>query len=83
MSLFDGEITDLSDRRSQSRLQSFTVGDFNMHDINASCKNRCKLHHERSIGLAVVKRVMCVDILPNDEDRENSWVGGYKTSIDG
>src|SRR5271170_7698583 len=76
IALLDREMTDLSNRRLQSRLQRLSVRNFDMSDVNVTSENGCHLHNKRSIGLAVHKFVMCVNGVPNNEDGENTGMGG-------
>jgi len=54
-----------------------------VHDLNVSRENRSRVHHERTIGLAMHKPVVRVNILPDDNDGKNPRVGGHKTGVDG
>ena len=83
ISFFDRDMTDLSNGRLQSRLQSFLVRDFEVRNVNVSCENGCRLLHKWSIGFAVHKLVMCLNGVPNDDDGENAGMGGHKTGVDG
>jgi len=83
VSLFDREMTDLSNGRLQSRLQSFLVRNFEVRDVNVSGEKGGRLHHKGSIGLAVQKLVMCMNGVPNDDDGQNAGMRGHKTGVDG
>ena len=83
ISLFDRDMTDLSNGRLQSRLQSFLVRDLEVRNINVSRENGCRLLHKWSIGFAVHKLVMCLNGVPNDDDGENAGMGRHETGVNG